>query len=270
MKVFHLLSCITLIATVPELVEPIIKSVSSTSLTSPLISSWLVKGSNWNVNTQSKIITAYRIRNQLSTLETGFWSTENANRVALKVTTKTYGPCLLNITDNTNCQFTMSYSRALMQSSASIFLNSSNFPENTFFNESNIEGLGANRKSIAQTNIIYIDNMTDFAGINFRFSTLSYTGLITEIDLSYLECPEISENLVNFKKTAAPDIYTNVTKISGKCEENAVESDTDTPSMECWYDGRFEIHGLCVCEKGYTKDVTQCEGRLTLLNCPKC
>ena len=82
--------------------------------------------------------------------------------------------------------------------------------------------------------------MTDFTGIQFKFETLSYCGIIKEYSLNYYECPKRSENLVNFNKTAAPDAYTQVEHILGDCTENAVRNIVDTPIMDCWFNGTFE------------------------------
>ena len=234
-----------------------LQNITPTILSPPALSNWKIipgTGGNWQTNTKKKLIASICKANTPSTIESPFWGTNNAKRVFLKLTTETGGRCLTNIIDNTNCQVRLSYSKAKTSSPISIYnvVNATTFPKNTFFNSSNIN------QNKFQTSILFIENMTDFTGIHFKFETLSYCGLIREISLNYYECPKRSENLVNFNKTAAPDAYTQVEQVLGDCTENAVRNIVDPPIMDCWFNGTFEIHGSCVCDAGYKKDVTEC------------
>ena len=257
MKVLDLLLIYISIMSTIKIVDSL-ETITPTPLQAPALSNWKIQGVNWRVNQQNGIISSICMKDTPSTLDTGFWRTSNANRIFLRVITETGGYCLVNKTENTTCQFRLSYTRTNSSTPQYVsnynVVNATAFPRNTFFNSSNVDNIEK-----IQNNTFFIENMTDFTGIHFRLETVSYCGTIKQINLNYYQCPKVSENLVNFNKTAAPDIYTQVEKVWGECTENAVmRSGVDRPRMDCWFNGTFEIHGSCVCDAGYTRVGTEC------------
>lgn len=235
-----------------------LQDITPTVLIPPSLSNWKSEDSgNWRTNPSKKSIASI-CKTDLppSTLDTGYWGTSNAKRVFLKIRTEAGGKCVPSPANNTGCQFWLSYSKANTSSPQYItnynVINATTFPKNTFINSSNVD------QEKLQTSTLFIENMTNFTGIHFRFETLSYCGTITEYTLNYYECPKKSENLVNFKKTAAPDAYKKVEHVLGDCTENAVRNIVDPPIMDCWFNGTFEIHGSCVCDAGYKKVSKEC------------
>ena len=241
-----------------------LQEITPTILQSPSLSNWKQNG-NWRTNSGGGFIGSIcKTDISLSQLDTGYWATSNANRVFLKIRTEAATRCLPNnIKNDTSCQVWLSYSKANTTKPQYIsdynVINATTFPENTFINSSNQD------QDKFQTNILFIENMTNFTGIHFRFETLSYCGIIREYTLNYYECPKRSENLVNFNKTAAPDAYKQVEHILGDCTENAVRNIVDPPIMDCWFNGTFEIHGSCVCDAGYKKISTACSRKYDLI-----
>jgi len=236
-------------------------------LLKPLIDNWIgwtIIGGEISILGDATAIPSY--------LFSPFWDTKDARRVILTVETQTVGRCLTNITDNSLCQVQLSYTKVKNDvSSVSTYtnVNVSSFPQDTFYTNLTEQELKVDRTGgVKRSSNVSIQNLTQSAGILFRFGTKGFVGFLSSIKLSYFQCPEVSDNLVNFNKTSAPDIYEGDRNVTGTCTANAgLKVNSVTPRMICHYDGTYEIVGNCECKAGYYKDTTSCSGTTLLFNC---
>eukprot|EP00111_Clytia_hemisphaerica_P008286 TCONS_00024179-protein len=213
-------------------------------------SNWKIIGTNWQPTTSNLVVSFCRTIDEVSTMMPGFWPIGDAKRVFLTIKTESRSECKTNITDNRDCQVSIAYSRVTSDAPIQEFnnKNATRFPEDTFFNSST---------SALRTGVLSIDNVTDFTGLQFGFEITSFCGFIRSWQLTYYQCPRVSENLVNFNQTSAPDSYKQVEEVFGECTNfAALEIGSDRPKMECFTNGTYNIIGRCVCDAGYTNETT--------------
>ena len=112
-----------------------------------------------------------------------------------------------------------------------------------------------------ESSVFTINDMGSKQFIYLSFvNTNTYCGVISKVVVSYIKCPKATGELVKFVTVPAPDQLTQTTRIFGNCTDNAVLDGSNTPYMDCKYDGTFEVHGQCFCDRGYTKSDKVCEG----------
>ena len=117
-------------------------------------------------------------------------------------------------------------------------------------------------KSFENNITFFVNDLQGLDGIRLEIENMPKTACanIKSITVYYYMCPSKSGNLVNFKRTAAPDKNTEMLKVSGSCIDNSVIKSGSDTYMNCYYNGSFELFGGCSCKAGYEKINRNCQG----------
>lgn len=91
-------------------------------------------------------------------------------------------------------------------------------------------------------------------GFQLAFSYSGTCALLTSVRLYYRKCPDITEQLVWFHRTAAGS-----TAVVGSCVEGAAE--VSPPIRECTANGSWgPLRGRCSCQPGHQVEDGSCRG----------
>ena len=80
----------------------------------------------------------------------------------------------------------------------------------------------------------------------------NFCGYLQQIRFYYYQCPSSTRALVNFKATLAPSKFSSPILLKGSCAHNAVQSNSYSLSMKCYYNGSYEVFGNCLCKAGFS------------------
>ena len=80
----------------------------------------------------------------------------------------------------------------------------------------------------------------------------NFCGTLKPIRFYYYQCPSSTRVLVNFKATHAPSKNSSPILLKGNCAHNAVQSNSYSLSMKCYYNGSYEVFGSCLCNAGFS------------------
>ena len=100
------------------------------------------------------------------------------------------------------------------------------------------------------------DQKYDYVKVGFIAS--SYCGNVG-YSMYYYTCPESSTELVEFEKQAAPNMLSSPKIVVGKCTNFAVVRSSPL-TMKCYFNGSFEVYGICECRPGFTNVNRKCQG----------
>lgn len=102
---------------------------------------------------------------------------------------------------------------------------------------------------------------TDFRlGFTAKRTSLS----IQKLKIFYYKCPTRTKELTQFKETSAPGSSKHVTTITGECVTNA-QVIAGTITLSCYHNGTYQTNGECVCNAGYFRNSTVCQGKLVIV-----
>ena len=80
----------------------------------------------------------------------------------------------------------------------------------------------------------------------------NFCGYLQQIRFYYYQCPSSTRALVNFKATLAPSKNSSPILLKGNCADNAVQNNSSSLSMKCYYNGSYEVFGSCSCKAGFS------------------
>ena len=120
--------------------------------------------------------------------------------------------------------------------------------------------IGKLPKTILNSNEFQKSNNTINFSIDKRYEnvTLGVWGpnfcghTLKPIRVYYYQCPSSTRVLVNFKATHAPSKNSSPIFLKGNCTDNAVQSNSSSLSMTCYYNGSYEVFGSCSCKAGFS------------------
>ncbi|XP_053546229.1 ephrin type-A receptor 2 isoform X2 [Bombina bombina] len=89
-------------------------------------------------------------------------------------------------------------------------------------------------------------------GFYLAFQDIGACVALLSVRIYYNKCPSVVMGMAKFPETVAVSDSQTLTKVSGKCVDNAVHVGVDMPTMYCSSDGDWIVPiGMCHCQAGY-------------------
>ena len=117
-----------------------------------------------------------------------------------------------------------------------------------------------NKKLVKRREIINFSKDQAYDYVMIGFNTSNYCGIVSSFSIYYYNCPESTNELVEFAQQAAPNIPSSPAEVLGKCTKNAVQRGFLPLVMKCFFNGSFEIRGSCECRPGFASINRKCKG----------
>ena len=135
----------------------------------------------------------------------------------------------------------------------------SRFELRVLYDSMNEQLIGKLPKTILNSNGFQKSKITINFSIDKRYKNLAvgvsgpnFCGTLKPIRFYYYQCPSSTRALVNFKATLAPRKNSSPILLKGNCAHNAVQSNSHSLSMKCYYNGSYEVFGSCLCKAGFS------------------